>query len=75
MSSASEQYAWMFIDLRNQREGATLHHAYCILLEAVLTRVHCVLFAVYVYKSVFKIGIFAFNCVKNTYIIFIYAPA
>jgi hypothetical protein len=27
---------------------------------------HCVLCAVYVYKAVLEIGIFAFKCVKNT---------
>jgi hypothetical protein len=56
------------LTLSNKREGATLRHVYCILLEAVLTHVRCVLFATYVYKSVFKIGIFAFNSIKNTYI-------
>jgi hypothetical protein len=45
---------------------------YCVLLEAVLTHalhIICSMY-IYIYKSLFKISIFAFNCIGN--ILFIY---
>jgi hypothetical protein len=66
MSSASEQYAWAFNDLE---QLVRMSHAmpcliYCSLLEVVS------LFAAYLYKPMFQICIFEFNCIKNTHIIF-----
>jgi uncharacterized membrane protein YeiB len=50
------------------------HCIYFILLQCVLTHLHCVLFAVYAYRSVFKIGVFIklheeciLSCVWMTY--------
>jgi hypothetical protein len=48
-------------------------HVLCILLKAMLTLVHCIVFTIYICKSVFEINIFSFYSIKSTYIyIYIY---
>jgi hypothetical protein len=59
---ASEQYEWVLSDFEHlaRRSHAMTHLLYPL-------GVCCVLYAVHVYKSAIKFGIFTFNCAKHTY--------